>query len=235
MTTAHFSWADDTLDSSLEETCPGDVLALSGEMVANDDDVWPVELFLEDEWDADARDPHFFVTGGPPVVLRMQCGRQLVTQAQGIVKRILEDRLILGVPGMTTNEIALGYKLPASVDLRPLIGRRVRVMLEEEAAPGGRAGQTLTVRTLDDHVWLVARIGAAHDVAHALGEGTVRVTLSPKHDGPLVVAAPGLQHIVSPSGEATMRIGASRYVVELVSRDGAAYGAYFIADARLWH
>jgi hypothetical protein len=68
-----------------------------------------------------------------------------------------------------------------------------------------------------------------------LAGAEVRVNLSPKDGGPLVVATPDLQHIVAPGGEAHMTVGKQRFVVELLSRDDAGRAAYVIADALLWH
>lgn len=217
-------------------TRPVDVLALSGERAASvdEEEVWASD-FLEDGWDDETPALSFFILGGAPAVLHARREPLAVTQAQGVVKRFEEDVLLLGTPGSSCNEVALGYRLPASLDLRPLVGRRVRLTLEEDPPSRGRAGQMLTLRTADDRVWLIARCGAVQDVAHSIGGVAVRVSLSPRHDGPLVVAAPGLQHIVAPGGEARVGIGASRYVVELVSRDAPGCAAYFIADDRLWH
>jgi len=83
-------------------------------------------------------------------------------------------------------------------------------------------------------VWLIARCGAEGDATHTVGGVAVQVALSPRDDGPLVVAAPELRHIVGTGGEARMGIGGSRYIVELESRDEAG-ATYFIADDRLWH
>jgi hypothetical protein len=237
MNASHRSWADD----SAEVTLPGDVLALSGERRAaraaneeEEEEILPSDL-LEDGWDDEPPAMTFFVVGGPPSVAWSKRGTVLVTHAHGVVKRFEEEVLLLGTPGSPSNETALGYRLPASLDLRPLVGRRVRLTLEEEPPSGGRCGQTLTLRTADDHVWLIARCGGAQDVAHSIGGAALRVSVSPRDDGPLVVATPGLQHIVPPGGETEMTIGASRYVVELVARDASGGAAYFIADARLWH
>jgi hypothetical protein len=95
--------------------------------------------------------------------------------------------------------------------------------------------QTLTISTQDGRVWLIARHGSARDLTHALGGGEVRVMLSQRDGGPLVVAPPDLQHIVAPGGEAHLRVGKQRFVVELVSRDASGRAAYFIADELLWH
>jgi len=234
-------WADDSSEVTLpycaDVTRPGDVLALSGERIARDgdDDVLPLEDFLDDGWD-DEGALRFFVGGAAPDVIRMRhVGGGLVTQTQGIVKRIEEDRLLLGTPGRNSHEVTLGYRVPASLDLRPLIGRRVQVRLEDAPSPDGRPAQALTLRTLDGRVWLVARSGVTQSVAHALGGAEVRLSLAPSGGGPLVVAAPDLQHIVVPGGEARLRIGGARYVAELVARDAWGWADYFIADERLWH
>jgi hypothetical protein len=121
------------------------------------------------------------------------------------------------------------------VDLRGLVGRRVRLTLEEETRAGGRVSQTLTVRTFDDRVWLLARQGIDGDTSHDLGGTPVRVALAPSACGPLVVSARDLEHIVPAGGEAHIRAGSSRYVVEHVSRDDSGAASYFLADDLLWH
>ena len=227
-------WADETVDFDDEVTRQVDLLARSGEHRV-DDDVLPLDPFLEEGWEeAETGELSFFLAGDLLAVQRTPQGHRLVSQANGIVKRVFEDRLLLGTPGSSSNEVVLGYRLPASVDLRPLIGRRIDVTLIDEPAGDGSA-QTLTVRTRDGRVWLVARCGHLREASHAIGGAVVRATLSPKSGGPLVLAPPELQHIVAPGGEARFRIGESRYVVELVSRDASGCAAYFIADDRLWH
>jgi hypothetical protein len=215
-------------------TRPREVLAPSGEHATSNDDDFPVDLFVDEGWDDESPVPSFMVVGNPPSVLRMQRASGAVTQAHGVVKRIEEDCLILGTPGISSNEVSVGYRLPASVDLRPLIGRRVWLKLEEDPRSGGSSGQTLTIRAADDHVWLIARCGRAHDEEHSLGGAVVRMSLAPKEGGPLVVAAPDLRHIVPPGSETRMKVGASRYVVEHLSHDEGC-ASYFIADDQLWH
>jgi hypothetical protein len=227
------SLAKDTLDQFEEATVPGDVLALSGERAAGGYDVLPSDLLLEDGWEDPSAPVSFSIGGRAPSVLRMPRGRACVTQAQGRVKRVLEDIIVLGTPGTATCDASMAYRLPASIDLRPLLGRRVRLTLEEPT--GSNGGQTAVVRTLDDHVWLVAQYGALDDVTHAVGGATVRLTLSPKEGGPLVVSTPELRHIVAPGGDARLRIDGWRYVAELVSRDRLRRAACVIADERLWH
>jgi hypothetical protein len=225
------SWSDD----SSEVTRPGDVLALSGEPHANDDQVWPVEAFLEDGWEDESPALSFFLIGGPPSVVRMHYWAGVVTQAHGVVKRVDEDLVVLGTPGSPFHEISLGYRLPASLDLRPLIGRRVRLTLEEAPPSGGVSAQTLTIRTADDHVWLVARFGGVRGVEHCIAGVEVHMSLSMRDDGPLVITPPDLRHSVARGEEAMILIGSCRYIAELVWRDDSGSAAYFIADDRLWH
>jgi hypothetical protein len=149
------------------------------------------------------------------------------------VKRLEEDRLILGTPGSASREITLGYRLPASIDLRPLVGRRVRATLEQESTRAG-CSQTLVIRTADDHEWLIARCGVATESIYTLGGAVVGVNLGGDARSALVVIAPSSRHVVPPGGEARIRVGASRFVVELVSRDDTM-AAYTIVDDRLWH
>ncbi|HEY1694800.1 MAG TPA: hypothetical protein VGG39_21660 [Polyangiaceae bacterium] len=229
MNALYRSWADDTS----EETVPGDVLSASGELRWLGDDVFPIELFLDDGWDGPSLAMRFFVAGGAPAVLRRQVGRQHVTEARGVVKRIEEDRLILGTPGSTSREVSLGYRLPASIDLRPLVGRKVRATLEQESTRAG-CSQTLVIRTADEREWLVARCGVATESLYTLGGAVVGVNLGSGTSSPLVLLAPSSRHVVPPGGEARLRVGASRYVAELVSRDDTR-AAYTIVDDRLWH
>lgn len=233
MNAFHRSWADD----SSEITWPIDRLALAAARAQNDDDVFPVDLFVDERWDdEEIAVPAFYVLGGPPSVTRMTRGLGKVTQARGIVKHIEEDRIVLGTPGICTSEVSVGYHLPASVDVRPLIGRRVRVTLEEEPLPKLRTEQTLTIRAAaTDHLWLAARHDADGEATHAIGGKLVRVTCSPNAGGPLVVDAGDVHRIVPPRGEARLVLEGARYVVELAPRDGAGGVSYFIADERLWH
>jgi hypothetical protein len=221
------SWDD-------EITKRRDVLAMSRERDLRDDESWPVDVEFDDAWEEPAP-VGFVIAGEEPAVVRLRRGRSIVTEAHGVVKRIDEDRLLLGTPGIASHEVFLSYRLPASVDLRGLVGRRVRLTLVDEPALGGGPSQTLTVSTLDGRVWLIARHGGARDVTHTLDGSVVRVSLSQKDGGPLVVAPPHLQHIVAPGGDARMTVGKHHFVVELVSRDDAGHAAYFIADELLWH
>jgi hypothetical protein len=233
---------NDSWDEVLE-----DDLELADELVEDDEEEdegsGPVaialdEAWLDETWDSlDAGEPalRFDIDGDRLAVHRTQRTRGTLTEATGIVKRIQEDRLLLGTPGLSSEVAVVGYTLPASVDLRALIGRRVRISLVEEPGPGGRRGQTLTVRTADDRVWLVARSGPARDVAYTLAGAVVRVSFSPSEGGPLVVSPPQARHIVGAGAEVRLRLGSNSYVVELVSRDPAGCGAYFIADDLLWH
>jgi hypothetical protein len=228
----HSRATDDSWD---EVTQRREALAVSREISSDaDGEGWAVDV--DDAWDEPAP-LGFCIDGAHPAVVRLWRDRSNVTEAQGVVKRIEEDRLLLGTPGTCSYEVALSYRLPASVDLRALVGRRVRLTLVDELARGAARvpEQTLTISTQDGRVWLIARQGSARDLTHTLEGGEVRVMLSQKEGGPLVVAPPDLKHIVAPGGEAHLRVGKHRFVVELVSRDDRGRAAYFIADELLWH
>lgn len=239
------SWDEilDDEDLELEDADDDESLAALEDIESDGGDSGPVAIALEESWldetwdSLDAGDPSlsFDIEGDRLAVHTAHRTRGTVTEAQGIVKRIEEDRILLGTPGLSTDVAVVRYRLPASLDLRALVGRRVRISLVEAPGPGLRRAQTLTIRTGDDRVWLVARSGPVNDVAHTLAGCVVRVSFSPADGGPLVVSPPDVRHIVGAGSEVRLRLGAARFVVELVSRDLAGCGAYFIADDLLWH
>ncbi|HEY6460209.1 MAG TPA: hypothetical protein VIY73_08655 [Polyangiaceae bacterium] len=205
-------------------------------LLLDDADAW--EEAIPDDDDSDL--PFAFHVAGPPGrVARIQRGDRALTQANGIVKRIEDDALVLGTPGSRVDEITVGYRLPASLDLRALIGRRVRVTLDEHLAEDGVTARTLTIHTAGDRVWLVAFCGTAANATHVVEGKSVRVTMGPREDGPLVVAVEAVRHVVAPRGEARIAVGGRRLAAELVScereRGDAGRVAYYLVDDALWH
>jgi hypothetical protein len=134
---------------------------------------------------------------------------------------------------VSSGEISLEFALPLWLDLRQLVGRRVRLTLVHESAPGGGEGQTLTVNTRDGRVWLIAHFGGMQDVAHTIAGTEVRAALSQRPEGPLVVGTPDLQLLVTTDARARMDVGKARLVVDFISRDEAGCAAYVIADETL--
>jgi hypothetical protein len=174
----------------------------------------------------------FRIDGEHPSVVRQEGLNALFTEATGLAKRIEEDCLRLGTPGAPVHAVSMMYRLPASIDLRPLVGRRLRLSLVDE--PGPTFGQTLTIGTVDGRVWLVARYGGTDGVTHDIAGARVRVRLSAMEDGPLVVTALDLEHVLGPGSDAPMSIGNRRFVIEHLARDRGCV-AYVIADHSLWH
>jgi hypothetical protein len=212
-----------------------------------------IDIDIDDSWDAPAAEepdlrstwdqeptsgPNavatvaFRIDGEHPAVVRHESTNAAFTEATGLAKRIDEDCVLLGTPGASVHAVSMMYRLPASIDLRPLLGRRLRLSLVDE--PGPTFGQTLTIGTLDGRVWLVARYGGTDGVTHDLAGARVRVRLSPKEYGPLVVTALDLEHVLGPGSDAPMSIGNRRFVVEHLARDRGCV-AYLIADQSLWH
>jgi hypothetical protein len=236
---------DEVFDEDLElaDADSSDSLGALEDIESDGGDSGPVaialdEAWLDETWDSlDAGDPpiRFDVEGDRLAVHSARRTRGTLTEAQGIVKRLEEDRIVLGTPGLSTDVATVRYRLPASLDLRALIGRRVRITVVEEPGPGLRRAQTITIRTADDRVWLVARSGPVRAVAYTLAGSVVRVSFSPTEGGPLVVSPPDARHIVGAGSEVRLRFGAARFVLELVSRDPAGCGTYFIASDLLWH
>ena len=92
----------------------------------------------------------------------------LIRSAEGIADRDDGERLWLASHAEDT---ALRYTLPASIDLRPLVGCRLRVTLLREPSPCGTVGQVLTLTGEAGRVWLLARHGGPETVVHNV-EGT---------------------------------------------------------------
>ncbi len=169
----------------------------------------------------------FHLEGETSIIARHGPDRSLISSAEGVAKEIEECRLWLGE--RSDREIALCYRLPSSIDLRPLVGRRLRVTLVREPAPEGAVGQTLTITDGDGRVWMVAHFGGAQGISHKLGDHEVRAALSQRWEGPLVIGRPELQWLVAPGERARLD---DRFMIHFVART-AECAAYVIADKSL--
>ena len=165
----------------------------------------------------------------PPVSFAIEPHRDdraHVSCVEGIVKHVDEERLHLGTPGFRREHAFLEYHLPASLDLRPLVGRRVRVEVAQR--------RTLSICGDNGRLWLVAHHGR-DAFWQSVGGVDLCVTVSKVAEGMLVVGPSGRQQVVEPGGSARISWGSRAWVVELVSYGEAGEAAYFIADACLWH
>ncbi len=152
--------------------------------------------------------------------------RARLSRVEGIVKHVDEERLHVGTPGFREERAILEYHLPASLDLRPLVGRKVRVEIAH--------GRTLTICGDNGRLWLVAHRGR-DAFWQSVGGVDLCVTVSNEAEEMLVVGPSGQQQVVACGGSARVSWGSRAWVVELVSYDELGEAAYFIADACLWH
>jgi hypothetical protein len=161
--------------------------------------------------------------------------RTWISSAEGVVARF--D----GGSGEATNRVwiagecalSLRHSLPRSIDLGPLLGRRVRVTLVHVVAEGGAVTQTLTVTGEDRRVYLVAHVGAVNGIMHTLGALSVYVALSQRPGGPMVFGTARLQSLVRVGDDVRVKDGDQEYVLHFHSR-GAAGASYVIASKDLW-
>jgi hypothetical protein len=158
--------------------------------------------------------------------------RPIAASVTGPVKHVDEDHLDLGTPGFRTALASLEYHLPASIDLRPLLGRKVRLFVGDVRSPTAH-GRTLTIHGDRDRVWLVAHHGS-NPLWQNIAGIDLSVAASPELGGLLVVGPPGRTCVVAPGSSAPIAWGASRFVVELLLL-GRGTASYVIADERLWH
>jgi hypothetical protein len=165
----------------------------------------------------------------PPVSFAIEPHRERgarVSFAEGIVRHVDEERLDIGTPGFRAEQASLEYHLPASLDLRPLVGRRVRVEVAQ--------GKTLTICGDTGRLWLVAHYGR-DTFWQSVGGVDLCVSVSKDAEVMHVAGPAGQQYIVECGGSARISWGARAWVVEFVSFRESGEAAYFIADASLWH
>lgn len=201
-------------------------------LLLDDADAWEDAIPDDDDGDLPFA---FYVAGPPAAVARILVGDRAFARASGVVKRITDAALVLGTPGSPVDEVTVGYRLPASIDLRALVGRRVRVTLDERITEDGIAARTLTIHTAGDRLWLVVFCGEPSDARHAVGDESLRVTMAPREDGPMVVAVKAMRHIVPAGGETRIAVGDRRFAAELVAREESGSVAYYVVDDALWH
>jgi hypothetical protein len=153
---------------------------------------------------------------------------------EGVVRHVDEERLDVGTPGFRAAFASLAYHLPASLDLRPLLGRRVQIEHERRCRSDGEIEETLTIRGRDGRLWLVAHVGQSPFWQNVEG---VDVSLSVAKDAQelRVAGTPGRDHLLQSGEYARMICGRRDLVAELVECSETGEAAYFLADASLWH
>lgn len=156
--------------------------------------------------------------------------RATLRAAEGRVLACEDGRIWLG----EGDDVALSYALPPMIDLRALVGRRVRVALRHEPLREGPLSQLLTVADEDGPIRLVAHFGEASGQVHALGATHVRVALSLRDGGPIAFGTDHLQCLVHVGEHVVLRDPAAEYVMHFIARSRAGYAAYVIANRALW-
>jgi hypothetical protein len=172
----------------------------------------------------------FALEGRSSIRPRTAGRRTMIRAAEGRVLGIEEARLWLG----EGDDVALSYSLPASIDLAPLVGRRVRVAIRHEPLREGPNSQLLTIADEDGPVRLIAHFGEANGHVHAIGDTHVRVALSLREGGPIAFGTEHLQCLVQVGEHVLLRDRDSAYVMEFIARSRAGYAAYAIVDRALW-
>jgi hypothetical protein len=154
-----------------------------------------------------------------------------IRSAEGVAWRADSSRLCLELP---ERRATLTHNLPRSVDLSSLLGDGVRITLVEEATPAGVPSQTLTLSGAGGQVWLIARLGPARGVVHAIGGTEVHAALSQRPDGPLVVGTRHLQGLAYPGGQVWLPGSRGSVIAVLLARVSSDTAAYLLADDAIY-
>jgi hypothetical protein len=151
-----------------------------------------------------------------------------MTVAEGFVEGAGARRLTL------EDDVTLTHSLPPGIDLGPLVGSHVRLMLRDEHTPGGQRAQTLTIAGTDRRTRLVACFGPVPGQSHTIGSMRVRAALSQRPGGPLVFGTDQLQYVLQVGDGVRILDGRREYIMRFVERTAYDYAAYVIAEQRLW-
>jgi hypothetical protein len=91
--------------------------------------------------------------------------RTWICSAEGVATKIEGARL--WIEGEST--LSLRHSLPATVDLKPLLGKTIRATLVHVVANDGSIAQTLTICSADGRLQIIAHAGVVKGTAHTLG------------------------------------------------------------------
>ena len=165
------------------------------------------------------------------------------SRVDGVVRRVDGGCLWLSPPGASrpSTEVGVRHDLPPSVLVQRLVGLSVRVNIVRDAGAcdaGGtqRRDRTLTICGDDGRLWLIARSGTVQGVTHAVQGGRVlRVALSQRPAGPLVIGTSELQWLVSAGQPATLKMPDGNALhVRLIERGPDDTASYVLGDPRLF-
>jgi hypothetical protein len=153
-----------------------------------------------------------------------------IATAEGRVEAVDDDRIWLTDGDNVTVELTL----PACVDLRPTLGERLRVTLRDDPSTTGPTGQLLTLSDESGRTRMVAFYGRVEGNEHIVGDMHVRVALSQRSGGPLVVGTSQQQCMLGAGEEIAVRDAHGDYVMHFVSRTSSGYAAYVLVEKAMW-
>ncbi len=182
-------------------------------------------------------DEQWVVSAEPPPLgfaLERDGRQSFVPFVEGIVRHVDEQRVDIGTPGFREAVAWLAYHLPASLDLRPLLGRRLQIQHDRRCRPDGEIDETLTIRGRDGRLWLVAHIGQS-PLWHSVEGVDVSLSVSKDVQQLRVGGTPGRDHLLESGEYARVPCGRQELVAEFVEWSETGQAAYFLADASLWH
>jgi hypothetical protein len=177
-------------------------------------------------------------SAGPPGDSTAEAPTQCRTSSvDGVVRRVDGGCLWLSPQGASrpSTEVGVRHDLPPSVLVQALVGRAVRISIVCDANGTERRDRTLTICGDDGKLWLIARSGTVHGLTHAVQGGVLRVALSQRPAGPLVIGTSELQWLVSAGQPATLRMPDGNTLhVRLVERRPDDTASYVLGDPSLF-
>lgn len=142
--------------------------------------------------------------------------RSWISTAEGVVVRVEGSQVRLDGPPPVTLE----HAVPASFELGPLLGRRVRVAIMHATAADGGTSQTLTVSGYDGMALLIAHTGEVRGVSHVLATVHIYAALSQRPGGPMAFGTAKVQALVREGNHIRVRDDDEMYVMQFESRRG---------------
>jgi hypothetical protein len=153
-----------------------------------------------------------------------------IATAEGRVEAVDDDRIWL----TDGDDVTVELTLPSCVDLRPIVGERLRITLRDDPSSTGPTGQLLTLSDESGRTRLLAFYGRVQGNQHVVGEVNVRVALSQRSGGPLVVGTSQQQCMLGAGEEIAVRDALGDYVIHFVSRTSSGYAAYVLVEKAMW-
>ena len=123
--------------------------------------------------------------------------------------------------------------MPKCLDLGLLSGENFRITTFFEPGPRGVLGRTLVVSGTDGRVWLVVHQGEVFEQRHTFEGLELKVALSQRDGGGLIVGTRQLQSLLAVGESARVRDDDHEFIVSFTARTSAG-ASYVIADASLW-